>query len=289
MNNPGLPGEPPNLSEVTEVVVDDIPEAVRDRQDIKPRSRWQVTLLIIGLLAIGGIAFSLIPMEPTPEAQSNLTPSGKARSTQSQTEASSQNPQASLNNTGNNADNILGHLPYSEVLSSQLEPITRDGRIKLEAAAARKYKAMAAAARRQGVTLVPISGFRSVDQQKYLFFQVKEQRGQVASKRAEVSAPPGYSEHHTGYAIDIGDAMTPATNLSPEFENTAAFKWLEKNAAFYSFELSFPRDNPQGISYEPWHWRFVGDTKSLETFYKGKKPTPAPSPPSDTPKFEDEV
>ncbi|WP_287251121.1 M15 family metallopeptidase, partial [Moorena sp. SIO4E2] len=249
MNNAGLPGEPANLSEVTEVTVDDIPEAVRDRQDIKPRSRWQVTLLIIGLLAIGGIAFSLIPMEPTPEAQSNLTPSGKATSTQSQTEASSQ---------GNNADNILGHLPYSEVLSSQLQPITRDGRIKLEAAAARKYKAMAAAARRQGVILVPISGFRSVDQQKYLFFQVKEQRGQVASKRAEVSAPPGYSEHHTGYAIDIGDAMAPATNLNPEFENTAAFKWLEKNAAFYSFELSFPRDNPQGISYEPWHWRFVG-------------------------------
>ncbi|NEQ15546.1 MAG: D-alanyl-D-alanine carboxypeptidase family protein [Moorea sp. SIO3E2] len=280
MNNAGLPGEPANLSEVTEVTVDDIPEAVRDRQDIKPRSRWQVTLLIIGLLAIGGIAFSLIPMEPTPEAQSNLTPSGKATSTQSQTEASSQ---------GNNADNILGHLPYSEVLSSQLEPITRDGRIKLEAAAARKYKAMAAAARRQGVILVPISGFRSVDQQKYLFFQIKEKRGQVASKRAEVSAPPGYSEHHTGYAIDIGDAMTPATNLNPEFENTAAFKWLEKNAAFYSFELSFPRDNPQGISYEPWHWRFVGDTKSLETFYKGKKPTPAPSPPSEKPKFEDQV
>ncbi|NEO01566.1 MAG: D-alanyl-D-alanine carboxypeptidase family protein [Moorea sp. SIO3I7] len=285
MNNPGLPGEPPNLSEVTEVPVDDIPEAVRDRQDIKPRSRWQVTLLIIGLLAIGGIAFSLIPMEPTPEAQSK---SGEATSSQSQTEASSQSPQASLNNTGNDADNILGHLPYSEVLSSQLEPITRDGRIKLEAAAARKYKAMAAAARREGVTLVPISGFRSVEQQKYLFFQVKEQRGQVASKRAEVSAPPGYSEHHTGYAIDIGDAMTPATNLSPEFENTAGFKWLEKNAAFYSFELSFPRDNPQGISYEPWHWRFVGDTKSLETFYKGKKPTPPPLP-SETPKFEDQV
>ncbi|NET82808.1 MAG: D-alanyl-D-alanine carboxypeptidase family protein [Moorea sp. SIO1F2] len=275
MNNAGLPGEPANLSEVTEVPVDDIPEAVRDRQDIKPRSRWQVTLLIIGLLAIGGIAFSLIPMEPTPEAQSK---SGEATSTQSETEASSQNPQASLNTRGNDGNNILGHLPYSEVLSSQLQPITRDGRIKLEAAAARKYKAMAAAARRQGIILVPISGFRSVEQQKYLFFQVKEQRGQVASKRAEVSAPPGYSEHHTGYAIDIGDGMTPATNLNPEFENTAAFKWLEKNAAFYSFELSFPRDNPQGISYEPWHWRFVGDTKSLETFYKGKKPTPAPSP-----------
>jgi D-alanyl-D-alanine carboxypeptidase len=71
--------------------------------------------------------------------------------------------------------------------------------------------------------------------------------------------------------VDIGDAQTPATNLNPNFENTAAFKWLEQNAAYYSFELSFPRNNPQGVSYEPWHWRFVGDRNSLETFYKGEK------------------
>ena len=93
----------------------------------------------------------------------------------------------------------------------------------------------------------------------------------MPSQRAAVSAPPGYSEHHTGYAIDIGDADVPATNLSPDFENTAAFKWLRENAAYFSFELSFPRDNPQNIMYEPWHWRFVGDRHSLETFYKARE------------------
>jgi D-alanyl-D-alanine carboxypeptidase len=65
----------------------------------------------------------------------------------------------------------------------------------------------------------------------------------------------------------------PAANVSPDFEHTAAFKWLEANAARYSFEISFPKGNAQGVSYESWHWRFIGDINSLETFYKarGKK------------------
>ena len=107
--------------------------------------------------------------------------------------------------------------------------------------------------------------------QEYLFFEIKRQRNQDTRKRAQVSAPPKYSEHHTGYAIDIGDGQVPATNLSENFEQTPAFRWLESNAAKYSFELSFPRNNPQGISYEPWHWRYVGDAESLKTFYEAQQ------------------
>jgi D-alanyl-D-alanine carboxypeptidase len=58
--------------------------------------------------------------------------------------------------------------------------------------------------------------------------------------------------------------------LNVSFEETPAFQWLKDHAAFHSFELSFPKDNPQGVSYEPWHWRFVGDRDSLETFYKAR-------------------
>jgi D-alanyl-D-alanine carboxypeptidase len=71
---------------------------------------------------------------------------------------------------------------------------------------------MSAAAGQAGVALIPISGFRSATDQQHLFFDVKAERGQVTTKRAEVSAPPGYSEHHTGYAVDIGDGNTPGTN-----------------------------------------------------------------------------
>lgn len=167
-------------------------------------------------------------------------------------------------------ENLLGHLAYSEIDPAQLKPITSDGRFLMQATAAQKFWQMQAAARASGIKLEVISGFRSLEEQQRLFFEVKEQRGQQVSKRAEVSAPPGYSEHHTGYAIDIGDANFPNTHLNQAFENTPAYQWLAKNAAYYSFELSFPKDNLQGVSYEPWHWRFVGDIQSLETFYKAK-------------------
>jgi zinc D-Ala-D-Ala carboxypeptidase len=64
---------------------------------------------------------------------------------------------------------------------------------------------------------------------------------------------------------------TPGANLNQSFDQTAAFKWLSANAARYSFELSFRQNNAQGVSYEPWHWRYIGDSDSLETFYKAKK------------------
>ena len=165
-------------------------------------------------------------------------------------------------------ENILGHLPYEQASLSELEAVTSDGRVRLRKEAAQKFIQMQSDARRQGVILTALSGFRTVSEQEYLFFAIKAQRRQNASERAKVSAPPGYSEHHTGYAIDIGDGNLPATNFSTSFEETKAFQWLEKNAPRYSFELSFGKDNLQGISYEPWHWRYVGNIDSLKTFYK---------------------
>jgi D-alanyl-D-alanine carboxypeptidase len=165
-------------------------------------------------------------------------------------------------------DSLLGHLPYPEAPAKDLVAVTADGGVKLRSSAAAKYREMANAAAAEGIYFAPISGFRSVQDQQHVFFEVKAERRQNATKRAEVSAPPGYSEHHTGYAIDIGDGSAAEHNLSASFENTQAFKWLEANAASFSFEMSFPKNNRQGVSYEPWHWRFVGDRHSLETFYK---------------------
>ncbi len=166
---------------------------------------------------------------------------------------------------------LLGHLPYAEAPTSELTPISLDGSIKLRTAAAEEFLRMQDDAMKAGVALVPLSGFRSKLDQDYLFFDVKKERGQVPSERAQVSAPPGFSEHHTGYAVDIGTPVAPETHLQVSFENTAAFAWLRENAAYYSFELSFPQGNPQGISYEPWHWRYVGDEDSLRTFYQARQ------------------
>ena len=90
-------------------------------------------------------------------------------------------------------------------------------------------------------------------------------RNQIAAERAKVSAPPGYSEHSTGFAIDIGDAYKRETDFEVEFENTDAFRWLKENAAKYHFKLSFNQNNKY-VDYEPWHWRYEGSIEALKVF-----------------------
>jgi zinc D-Ala-D-Ala carboxypeptidase len=246
--------------------MDDIPEALRNSSKIKQSSRQLPIFLVGSLLGLGLLLFIAIVLlsRTTPNVQEKAS----VRATPTPTVEPTPTP------TTEQIENVLGHLPYQEAPESELKPITPDGRIRMRQAAAEDFLQMQASAREAGVILTSISGFRSVQEQNRLFFEIKQQRNQEARKRAEVSAPPGYSEHHTGYAIDIGDGRSPGTNLSVSFEKTAAFQWLQNNANRYSFELSFPLNNPQGVSYEPWHWRYVGDRDSLETFYKARELKP---------------
>ncbi|WP_390090986.1 M15 family metallopeptidase [Geminocystis herdmanii] len=255
--------------------MDEIPVALRELQKTPSKGNRSIEpkILIIGIIGatVGLLAVVLLLFnngDSAPSPQVNNTPTTEEEVVTSPDESTPPPP-----NEEAIPDNILGHLAYEEAPQSELKPITRDGAIRLREKAADKFLQMQRDARAQGIILTPISGFRSISDQEYLFFKIKEQRKQPTSKRAEVSAPPGYSEHHTGYAVDIGDGNAPATNLNTNFEQTPAYKWLSQNAAKYSFELSFTPDNLQGISYEPWHWRFVGDTHSLETFYKARQLT----------------
>nr|WP_225867156.1 M15 family metallopeptidase [Cyanobium sp. PCC 7001] len=159
---------------------------------------------------------------------------------------------------------LLGHFPYPEADPELL--VSVEPGLQLHRDAATALTSMLRAAEDDGVSLSLLSAFRSKELQKDIFFGVKAERNQNARERAEVSAPPGFSEHSTGYAVDLGDGRLPQTNLSPRFEETPAFRWLEQNAARYHFTLSFPRDNPQGVSYEPWHWRFEGTAEALQVF-----------------------
>lgn len=241
----------------------DIPVAKR-KQPQKKQPKWfKPTLYILGGVGLGAIVVLSSVLLFMQASQTSSTPNPPAELP---------SPAESVVNTPDAAstpvENVLGHLPYEVAPESELQSLSANPQIRLRKTAAQKFNEMAASARANGISLVPLSGFRTVEEQNHLFFGVKAQRNQNASKRAEVSAPPGYSEHHTGYAMDIGDGNVPSTNLSQGFEKTAAFQWLEQNAARYGFELSFPPDNTQGVSYEPWHWRFVGDIESLETFYR---------------------
>ncbi|MFM7365620.1 MAG: D-alanyl-D-alanine carboxypeptidase family protein [Cuspidothrix sp.] len=266
MNKAGFPQKPDSSYPQSG---DDIPTAVRDTYDTVNKINISTPMLIIGgltgfvfLAVTSGFFFSVTTPKPT--ANSSVEPVG-----------STPTPIAS-NILPNNS--VLGHFEYAQAPESELAPITADGKIRMRKSAGVKFQAMVAAARSAGVNLVPISGFRSIEEQKQLFFGVGAQRNQTPAERAALSAPPGHSEHHTGYAVDIGDGAVPATNLQANFDNTKAYQWLQANAARFGFELSFPQDNLQGVSYEPWHWRFVGDTDSLETFYKAKNIKPVQKP-----------
>ena len=110
---------------------------------------------------------------------------------------------------------------------------------------------MEAAAAADGVTLLPLSAFRSIARQSTIIRR-KLARGQDIATILRVSAVPGCSEHHTGRALDLG---TPGhLALEESFARTPAFHWLVKNARRFGFRLSYPRHNSHGINYEPWHW-----------------------------------
>ena len=122
---------------------------------------------------------------------------------------------------------------------------------RLTPEAARQWGAMQAAAAADGITLLIVSGYRSIDYQARLI-RKKLNAGQPLSQILEVNAAPGHSEHHTGRAIDI--ASPGARPLTEEFEHSPAFAWLEQHAGGFGFVMSYPRGNPAGFVYEPWHW-----------------------------------
>ena len=151
-----------------------------------------------------------------------------------------------------------GYVPELEVLGSRYG----SGSLHPEAAAA--FRAMADAARADGVSLRSVSAYRSYATQKSLYNNYLKQY-----KRATVdtfSAQPGHSEHQTGLALDINVASTSA-----HFENTAAFAWLKAHCAEYGFILRYDlgQESITGFRFEPWHYRYVGKEIASEIMSSG--------------------
>jgi D-alanyl-D-alanine carboxypeptidase len=117
--------------------------------------------------------------------------------------------------------------------------------------AARAFARMRAAAATDAIELQLVSAFRSADYQLGILKR-KLDRGLSIDEILRVSAAPGYSEHHSGRAVDLTAPGYAA--LEQEFEASPAFAWLSRHAGRFGFALSFPRDNPHRIAYEPWHW-----------------------------------
>ena len=168
------------------------------------------------------------------------------------------------------ADSSYGHLPYPVAKDEDLEKIYPELHYQLHKDAAKAFREMAVAAAKDGITIKPISGFRSYERQVELFHGEARKRGITLEERAKLCAPPGFSEHHTGYIVDLKDD-TPGAALEEIFETTPAFAWMQQNAHQFGWELSFPRGNRQGVMYEPWHWRWVGNATTQALFARARK------------------
>lgn len=146
---------------------------------------------------------------------------------------------------------------YDEPAALVVAETTPQGReFRLTADAAVAWQALKWAAAAENVTLLMVSAFRSVDYQADIIRR-KLAKDMRIDEILRILAPPGYSEHHSGCAIDIGSDDCP--ELGEQFESTGAFRWLASNAQRFQFCLSFPRDNRFGYVYEPWHWCYRGE------------------------------
>ncbi|KQS18458.1 peptidase M15 [Exiguobacterium sp. Leaf187] len=127
----------------------------------------------------------------------------------------------------------------------------------MRAPAAKQMEKMFAAAKKEGVTLNAVSGFRSGARQKVLYNNYVARDGKAAAD--QYSARPGNSEHQTGLAFDIS-APSVGNGLTAALGDTKEGKWIANNAAKYGFIVRYDRgfQSRTGYTYEPWHIRYVG-------------------------------
>lgn len=148
----------------------------------------------------------------------------------------------------------IKHFRYDETPRSELvaSGYGSDSKFLIHRDAKPALQEMVRAARADGVTLTPGSIFRGVDRQRQIVNNKKSQ-GQSARQIYRTSSHPGYSEHHTGLAVDF----TPINN---SFANTEGYRWLRNNANKYGFYQSFTADYSaySGVAEESWHWRYEG-------------------------------
>lgn len=157
-----------------------------------------------------------------------------------------------------NENNALpeGYAPTLETLEDGYQVDTR---------IADAVRTMYTQARTDGIVLTTCSAYRSVERQQenydrqiQTYLNQGDTQADAEAKTAAYYATPGYSEHHTGLALDI---VTPSyQSLDDGYANTLAAKWLRENAHLYGFVLRYPEDKEEitGINFEPWHYRYVG-------------------------------
>ena len=147
----------------------------------------------------------------------------------------------------------VGEKYVPENLESLPLSYSRSG-MKLTSVAKSALEELINAAKKDNMTILVTSSYRSYEYQVKLYNQYAEENSKEEADT--YSARPGYSEHQTGLAVDIHNGKKVYT----DFESTEEFNWMQENAYKYGFILRFPKDkvNETGYIYESWHYRYVG-------------------------------
>ena len=252
-------------------------------------------LTAVVCLVVGGAAFLLNRKAPVPSASAAGAPASSAASetngllTDRLSPSSTAEPTSAAASEGaeESRDNALG-LTKAEAAAMLADPMmvlvnhtnkmpdnyTFDTKEcgsqtavnkTLQTPACDAFLEMQKAAAADGVTVWMQSGYRSVKYQTGLYERKTKyytDRGYDTATAKEMAAavvnPPGYSEHNCGLAADLNSPEH--TGLDEGFENTTAFRWLCEHAVDYGFILRYPKgaEDKTEITYEPWHWRYVG-------------------------------
>ena len=267
------------------------------RAEIRRRRRNRAIRRIAGLtlvvcVAVGGVSFLLSRRKaPVPTADAAGSAANSAASSlpsaapSSKAESSAESGAAA--ESVESRDNLLG-LTAAEAKAMLADPLmilvnhtnqmpenytfeTAECGSKtavnktLQTVACNAFLELQKAAAAENVTVWMQSGYRSVSYQTNLYEKKTnyyKPQGYDDAKAKEMAAaivnPPGYSEHNCGLAADLNSPEH--TGLDEGFENTAAFRWLCQHAGEYGFILRYPKgaEEKTEITYEPWHWRYVG-------------------------------
>ena len=253
-----------------------------------------LALLLLFILAGLAVGFAVTekrkPAEPTTNAVSEVETEPQTEPpTEAQTAApeptTAKAPPVSLPQSadgnpvtvspdGDNWELTLVNLQYRlpEDYKPTLQAAVEGSSVQLDARVAPFYAEMYAAAKADGCTLTPYSGYRTFARQQENFDRKVAYYVSQGLSEAEATAqtqtrilPAGASEHNMGFAMDIVSA-------SADFISTKEFSWLSAHAHEYGFILRYPENKTEitGVMYEPWHWRFVGKEAAAEMQKSGQ-------------------
>lgn len=207
-------------------------------------------------------------LSQAPDTTKAPQPSGKSNAIRAYLRAASVNDADSLIVVVNKKRSLPASWKPDDLVKLQVPYRGRAEARYLRKEAADALTELFAAAKNEGIELYAVSGYRSYNLQNTVFNKYSNMMGVISAQR--VSARPGQSEHQTGLAVDIS-TRAMSYNLYEAFGRTREGIWLEENAATYGFVLRYPKGSEAvtGYSYEPWHFRYVGEEIAADVADKG--------------------